>query len=113
MPGIKPGMTASLLNSLPPHHLGAAHIGLQRGRNSDGAVFLLIGFHHGDERAADRGARAVERMHETRLAIRATIPRVHAARLEIAADGAGRNLTVHTALALTRHPHFDVVSLLR
>src|SRR5207248_10096983 len=48
-------------------HLEAAHVGLQYVRHGNRAALLLVGFHHRNQRAADRGAGAVQRMHETRL----------------------------------------------
>ena len=89
----------------------AAHVGLQRVRHRDRAVCLLVVLHHRDQRAADRDAGAVERVDEARdLAVLAAIARVHAPRLEVAADRAGRNLAVHV---LARQPDLDVVGLLR
>ena len=55
--------------------LDAAHVGRERVRHRDRAVGLLIGFHHRDQRAADRDAGAVERVHEARLAVLAAIAR--------------------------------------
>ena len=50
-------------------------------------------------------------MQQLRLAgFRVAVARLHAARLEVAAVGAGRNLTV---LVLARHPDFQVVGLHR
>src|SRR2546429_1375587 len=40
--------------------LEPAHIPLQRLRHGDGAVLLLVGFHHRDQRAADGDAGAVQ-----------------------------------------------------
>src|SRR5207249_395951 len=81
------------------------------------AVFLLIGFHDRDQRAADRRAGAVQRMNETRLAIGPARTRVHPPCLEVAAHRATRNFAVSAAFALTRklswHPDLDVVGLLR
>src|SRR5579871_2001706 len=91
-------------------HRDAAHVGLERVRHRDRAVALLIGLHHGDERAADRDARAVERVHGANAAVLATVTRVHAARLEIAAHRAGRDLAKEV---LPRQPDLDVVGLLR
>src|SRR5271155_5381937 len=69
-------------------HLEPAHIGLQHVRYRDRTVLLLIGLHHRDQRAADGGAGAVQRMHEARLAVTAAIARIHPPRLEIAAHRA-------------------------
>src|SRR5690348_14260255 len=76
-------------------HRGAAHVGLERIRHRDRAVALLIGLHHGDERAAHRDAGAVERVHVAHGTIFGTETRVHAARLEVAAHRAGRDLAIH------------------
>src|SRR4051812_8340768 len=43
---------------LPLNRLQPTHIALQHIRHRDGAVILLIGFHYGDQRAADGDARA-------------------------------------------------------
>src|SRR3954452_1120929 len=66
-------------------HLQAAHVRLQYFRHSDRPVFLLVGFHDRDQRAANRGARTVQRMHEAGLAVASTVSRIHAPRLEFAA----------------------------
>src|ERR1700730_3267883 len=71
-------------------HLEPAHIGLQHIGYRDRAVLLLVGFHDRDQRAADRGAGAVQRMHEARLAVGPAIARIHAPRLELAAHRAAR-----------------------
>src|SRR5262249_1430004 len=76
----------------------------------DRAVLLLISLRHGDQRAADRDARAVERVHVANLAVLAAIARVHAARLELAADRAARDFPIGP---LPRQPDLDVVGLLR
>src|SRR5947207_10754650 len=73
----------SLLDLL--YHLEAAHIELQYVRHGNRAALLLIGFHHRDQRPADRGAGTVQRMHETRLAVGPTVARIHPPRLKIAA----------------------------
>ena len=68
----------------------AAHIGPQRVGDGHGAVRVLVVFEHGDERAADRNARAIERMDEARvLCVGRLAARIHPTRLEIAADRAG------------------------
>ena len=46
----------------------AAQIGVQRGRQGDGAICLLPVFKHCDQTAPNRKARAVEGMHKFRLA---------------------------------------------
>ena len=48
----------------------AAHIGLQHRRDRDAAVLVLIVLQDRDERAADREAGAVERVHEARALAR-------------------------------------------
>src|SRR6185437_195487 len=89
----------------------AAHIGAQHIGNGDGAVVVLMVFHHGDQGAPDRKARSVEGMHEPRaLAVFRTIARIHAAGLEIPAILARRDFA---EAVLTGQPDFDVVSLRR
>src|SRR4051795_8873802 len=94
--GLWPGMTKCLWLWLRSrrflNHFLPAHISLQHIRHRDAAALLLIGLHHGDQRAADRDARAVERMHEVRRAPLGTVARIHAPRLEVAAVRARRNL---------------------
>src|SRR5215213_10794041 len=86
-----------------------AHVGLENRWNRDAAVLVLIVLQNGHERAADREAGAVERVHEARLLLsRRTVAGIHAARLEIRADRAARNLAIHP---LPRQPHLDVVGL--
>src|SRR5574337_1857314 len=87
------------------NHLGAAHIRLQCIGNGDRAVGLLIVLDHRDQRAADRCARAVQRVHEARLAVAAAVARIHAPGLKIAAHRARRYLAIGAA-ALAWHPHF-------
>src|SRR5258708_1825732 len=88
----------------------AAHIALQSIRHRNRAVGLLIGLHHRNQRAADRDAGAVERVHMAHgAAFLGAIARIHAPRLEFAADRAGRNLAVHV---LPGQPYLDVVGLL-
>src|SRR4051812_21069887 len=84
-------------NLLPTMHIGTQSFG-----NGDRPVLLLIVFHDGDQPAADRDARAVQRVHEAR-ALLAGLPtaRLHAPRLELAAIGAARNLAIG---ALPRQP---------
>src|SRR5689334_669535 len=95
------------------HRLQPAHIGLQHVRHRDRAILLLIGLHHGDQRAANRSAGAVQRMHEMRLAVAAAIARIHAPGLEVAADRAARDLAEGPAVTLPGHPNLNVVGLLR
>src|SRR6185312_14427855 len=83
----------SLFAFYDPFH--ATHVALQRIRHGDRAVFLLIGLHHRNERAADGDAGAVERVDGTHLpAFLGAIARIHAAGLEVAAHRARRNLAV-------------------
>src|SRR5262249_38311504 len=89
----------------------AAHVGAQHLGNDHRAVRLLVVLEHGDERASDREAGAVERVHEARvLAALRLVAGIHAPRLEVAAHRARRNLAVSV---LARQPHLDVVRLLR
>src|ERR1700688_1539010 len=90
-------------------HLEPAHIGLQHVGHGDRAVFLLVGLHDRDQRAADRGAGAVQRVHEARLVVRPPIARIHAPGLEIATHRAARYFPERAALALAGHPDLDVV----
>src|SRR5215831_9168405 len=94
----------------PLDGLEAAHVALQHVWNCDRAALLLIGLQHSNERAADRDARAVQRMDVAHLAILRPVARVHAAGLKLAADRAGRNLAIGV---LTGKPHLDVIGLLR
>src|SRR6185437_11451828 len=93
-----------------------AHVGTQRLGNRHRAVLVLVVLQDRDQRAADREARAVQRVHEARAplpAIRALlgpITRIHAARLVIAAVGAARDLAV---ASLPRQPDLDVEGLAR
>jgi len=45
-------------------HAVGFQIWLERGRNFDAAIGLLVGFHQGDEQAGQRGAAAVEDVGE-------------------------------------------------
>src|SRR5580698_4065703 len=84
-------MTLRSLDFLHP-----AHIWRQRLGHGYRAALLLVGFHHGNQRAADGDTGTVERVDVTDIAtfFRA-IARVHAARLELAAIRARRNFPVH------------------
>src|SRR5690348_14728697 len=93
-------------------HFEPAHIGLQNVRHRDRSALLLIGLHDRNQRAAYRSTGAVQRVHKMRLAVAATITRIHPARLEITADRAARNFPESPALALAGHPDLDVVGLL-
>src|ERR1700732_4940103 len=88
----------------------AAHIDAQCLRHGDGTVFVLIIFQYSNQRAADGDARTVERMDKAGFAISSSVARLHSARLEIAADGNGRNFAV---AVLPRQPDLDVIGFLR
>src|SRR5690348_14967763 len=66
----------------------STHIGLQDIRYRDGAVGVLIGFHHRNQSAAHRDTRAIERMDMTHIAVLAAIAGIHAPGLEVAAERA-------------------------
>src|SRR3954454_11746431 len=101
-PSLKRGRRQALARSLDS--LQPAHIGAQNLRQPDGAVGILVIFHHSDQRAADGETRAVQRTDEPRaLAFGTAKARVHAPRLELAAHGAGRNLAI---APLPRQPDF-------
>src|SRR5258708_4049204 len=103
-----PAHAVSLLGSKHPY---AAHIRLPHVRHGDRALGLLIILHHRNQRAADRNARAVERMNVTHVAaLFGAITRTHAARLEFPAHRARGNLAEHV---LPGQPDFDVIGLLR
>src|SRR5262245_40724560 len=91
--------------------LHATHIALQYVRHRDRAALLLVGLHHGDERAADGDPGAVERVHVPyRPAALGTVARVHAAGLKLAAQRAGGNLAIHVRAGQL---DLDVVGVLR
>src|SRR3954470_21100873 len=72
-----------------------AHVGPQRLRHGHRAVLVLIVLQDRDQGAADREARAVQRMHEARaLALLGAEARVHAPRLVLAAVRAARDLAI-------------------
>src|SRR5215468_6076524 len=93
----------------PLDGLEPAHVALQRVRHRDRAALLLVGFHDRDESAPDRDARAVERVDEPHLAVLAAEARVHAPRLEVAADRARGDFPIGV---LPGQPYFDVVGFL-
>merc|ERR1719231_2119258 len=95
-------------------HLEAAHVGAERLGHAHGAVFPLVVLKDGDECAADGEARAVERVAEARLQRLAlvvqaggSVAQPHAARLEVAAVGARRDLA---ELLLAGQPHLDIIA---
>lgn len=66
------------------------HIGLQRIRDQDGAVCLLVIFHHRDQSSPDGQARTVERVYQLRLAaLRITPAGLHAPGLKVGTVAAG------------------------
>src|SRR3989338_2944994 len=89
--------------------LQPAHVRLERLGNGDGTVLLLVVLHDRDERAPDGKAGAVQRVDEARVlfAFR-PVARIHAPRLEVAADRAGGNFAIGL---LPRQPDLDVVGL--
>src|SRR5690349_2780348 len=92
-----------------PNAIDAAHVGLERFGDHDRIVRLLIILEDRDQRASDGKTGAVERMDKTRILLAlGPIARVHAARLEVTAVRAGRNLAEHV---LTGKPDLDVVGL--
>src|SRR6266702_1382014 len=89
----------------------SAHVGLQHVRHGNGTIIQLIGLHDSDQRTANGGARAIQGMHESRLAVGPAGAGIHAAGLEIPAYRAARNFPVGAALALPGHPDLDIVGL--
>ncbi len=82
--------------------------GLQRRRNAHRPVGVLAVLEDRDERAADRKARAVQRVHELVLALRVLVAGLHAPRLEGPAVRDRADLAVGL---LRRHPDLEVVRL--
>ena len=84
-----------------------AHIRQKCGRDAHAAIGLLIIFKHSNQGAPDRKAGTVQRMDELRrfFAFRAEA-RVHPARLEVPAVGAGRNFAIGI---LAGEPYFKVI----
>src|SRR6185312_21974 len=93
-----------------------AHVGPQRLRDRHRAVLVLVVLQDRDQRAADREARAVQRVHEARAplptirALLGPVTRIHAPQLVVAAVGAARDLAI---AALARQPDLDVIGLAR
>src|SRR5690348_3122180 len=58
-----PGHELVVTSTIPLDLRHATHIRLERVRHRNRAILLLIGFHHRDQRAADRNTGAVERVH--------------------------------------------------
>src|SRR6185312_10114015 len=96
--------------------LHTPHIGPQRRRNCDRAVFLLVVLDHRDQCPPDRKAGAVEGVDEAIApclfvgALFRLETRIHPPRLELAALRAARNLAIGV---LCRQPDLDVVGLAR
>src|SRR5260370_29377021 len=84
------------------------HVRLQRWRNHDRAIRLLIILDNGDPGASAGQPRAVQRVHEFALAALGLGAYPRAARLKCLAVRAGRNLAEFSARG---QPHLDVVSL--
>src|SRR6056297_883081 len=64
-----------------------AQVGVQNLGQGDRAISLLAVFQHGDQATPHGKARAVERMHELRLAAALGLePAIHPARLEISTN---------------------------
>ena len=107
-----PEIDAYVASYVAPADVGEARkVAMQRLRDRNAAVLVLIVLHDRHQRAADREARAVQRMHETRALLAGpAAARVHAPRLEVAAVGTGADLPVHV---LRRQPDLDVVGLAR
>ena len=81
---------SSLLNDLP-----SSHVRPQRRGHHDRPVLLLVVLEDGQQRAADREPRAVQRVHELGLAAAlAAEPDVGAPRLERLEVAAGRDLAI-------------------
>src|SRR5262245_35760420 len=96
----------SLSNPLQP-----AHVGTQRFRDDDAAVFLLIVLQHRDERSPDRESGAVECVNKDGFALGLlAIANLGATRLKILKIRTGTNLSIS---GLTRQPHFKVIGLRR
>src|SRR5579885_664179 len=98
-------------SNIAADHLEPAHVRLERVGHRNRAVTLLIVLEYRNQRAPDREPGAVERVHEPRpLPFRGPEPRLHAARLEVAAVGAAGDLAIG---ALTGQPNLDVIGLTR
>ena len=91
------------------YHFQPAHVRAQHVRHAHGPVFLLIVLEHRDKRAANRQARAVQRVHVFGFARSAYLEfDVRAACLKRFGVAAGGNFLVRL---LSRQPHLDVVGL--
>src|SRR6185437_15545580 len=103
--GLRAGSTIALQD------FETAEIGPERCGKNDRAVGLLVIFEHGDERAPNSEARAVERVDEARaLARLGPEARIHAPRLILAAIGAAGDLAIGV---LAGQPDLDVIGLAR
>src|SRR5262245_6285234 len=75
--------------------LEPVHVWPQRLGDHDAAVRLLVVLHDRDHGAADGKPAAVERVHEARLGLGlGPVADARAARLEVGAVGAGRDLAI-------------------
>src|SRR5687767_10480712 len=86
----------------------APHIGAQRMRDAHAAIGLLVVLENGDHRAADGEGRSIEGVNIAGAARFGgwAIARLHAPRLEIAADRTRGDLPIGF---LPRQPDFDVI----
>src|SRR5271167_872909 len=82
-------------------------ISLQRRRDFDGAVGLLMSFNEGDEQAGEGCPASVEDVRKAVVAGIGLEAEIHAASLEILAIRAARDFEVS---ALPRCPDFNVIS---
>src|SRR3954466_10281504 len=83
-------------------------IGLERSRNANGSVRLLMRFHQRDKEPGQRGAAAVQHVRELLFPLLGLEAQVHSASLKVLAVRAARHFKV---AALARSPDLDVVSL--
>src|SRR5437763_6033344 len=86
----------------------AGHVAAQGGRDDYRAVALLVVLQDRDQRAADREARAIQRMDVLGLSLVVAEAGLHAPRLEGLHVGARRNLAIGV---LAWQPDLEVVGL--
>src|SRR5690606_38780596 len=79
------------------------NVRLERVRDGEGTVFLLIVFHDRDERAPHRESRAVQRVHEMNFPLLVSVADIRPARLKVPEVAAARNL--HESVR-SRRPNF-------
>src|SRR5690554_904313 len=92
---------------LSSDNINPPHVGYQRLRHTNAAIRLLIIFDNSYQCAPHSQARAVQSVHQLRLAaLRIAEAGLHAAGLKVGAVGAGRNFT---KLVLTRYPDLNVI----